>query len=306
MMEQHLAYHKSVMPNEVIDALNIQPAGIYVDVTFGGGGHSREILKKLDKHGRLIAFDQDKDAASNIPSDPRLLFIPQNFRHLRSFLRVHKIPPVNGILADLGVSSFQFDTGARGFSTRYEGRLDMRMNQSSELTAAKVLNSLSQQELQLIFQNYGEVTNAKTLATSLVEARRTKQFETMADLNHVLRPLAKGNPQRYFAQVYQSLRIEVNDELNALKEMLDQSVKVLAPHGRLVIITFHSLEDRIVKNFFRFENNEGERETDAFGNSEQRQLKIITKKPILPSKEEMKINARSRSAKLRVAEKIEL
>lgn len=297
-------YHMPVMPAEVIDALQIKPSGIYVDVTFGGGGHSREILKHLDDEGRLVAFDQDKDAASNLPKDPRILFIPRNFRHLQTFLRLHKIPKVDGILADLGVSSFQLDTGSRGFSTRFEGNLDMRMDQQAENTASKVLNNFSEERLQWMFQEYGEVTNAKTLSKALVDARKGKAFEKMSDLNAVLRPLVKGNPQRYFAQVYQAIRIEVNDELNALKDLLAQSAAVLAPGGRLAIITFHSLEDRIVKNFFRFENNEGIRHTDEFGISGEKKLKIITKKPILPSKIEMKENGRSRSAKLRVAEKI--
>lgn len=297
-------YHMPVMPAEVIDALQIKPSGIYVDVTFGGGGHSREILKHLDDEGRLVAFDQDKDAASNLPKDPRILFIPRNFRHLQTFLRLHKIPKVDGILADLGVSSFQLDTGSRGFSTRFEGNLDMRMDQQAENTASKVLNNFSEERLQWMFQEYGEVTNAKTLSKALVDARKGKPFEKMSDLNAVLRPLVKGNPQRYFAQAYQAIRIEVNDELNALKDLLAQSAAILAPGGRLAIITFHSLEDRIVKNFFRFENNEGIRHTDEFGNSGEKKLKIITKKPILPSKIEMKENGRSRSAKLRVAEKI--
>ena len=303
-MERQGIYHMPVMPAEVIEALNIRPSGIYVDVTFGGGGHSREILKQLDDNGKLIAFDQDKDAAANLPADPRVLFIPQNFRHLQSFLRLHKIPPVDGILADLGVSSFQLDTAERGFSTRFEGSLDMRMDQKSELTAAKVLNRLSEEKLQWIFQEHGQVTNAKTLANAIVEARKTKSFERMTDLNNVLRPLVKGNPQRYFAQVYQAIRIEVNDELNALKDLLSQAVTALAPNGRLAVITFHSLEDRIVKNFFRFENHEGIRQTDEFGKSGEKQLTVITKKPILPSKQELKQNGRSRSAKLRVAEKI--
>lgn len=297
-------YHMPVMPAEVIDALQIKPSGIYVDVTFGGGGHSREILKHLDDEGRLVAFDQDKDAASNLPKDPRILFIPRNFRHLQTFLRLHKIPKVDGILADLGVSSFQLDTGSRGFSTRFEGNLDMRMDQQAENTASKVLNNFSEERLQWMFQEYGEVTNAKTLSKALVDARKGKPFEKMSDLNAVLRPLVKGNPQRYFAQAYQAIRIEVNDELNALKDLLAQSAAILAPGGRLAIITFHSLEDRIVKNFFRFENNEGIRHTDEFGISGEKKLKIITKKPILPSKIEMKENGRSRSAKLRVAEKI--
>lgn len=303
-MKQEGIYHVPVMLTEVLEALNIRPDGVYVDATFGGGGHSSAILKKLGEHGRLIAFDQDSDAMANLPMDTRITFIPHNFRHLSKFLRLHKIPPVNGILADLGVSSFQLDTAERGFSTRYEGKLNMRMDQGSTYTAADVLNKMPESNLQLIFQNFGEVTNAKTLAASIVASRNLKPFKTLSDLNEVLRPLAKGNPQRYFAQVYQAVRIEVNDELNALADLLKQSVNILAPGGRVAIITFHSLEDRIIKNFFRYENTEGTRHTDEYGHSEPMKLKIITKKPVLSSKEELKNNPRSRSAKLRVAEKI--
>lgn len=303
-MKQEGIYHVPVMLTEVLEALNIQSDGVYVDATFGGGGHSSEILKRLDERGRLIAFDQDRDAMANLPQDPRITFVPHNFRHLSKFLRLHKVPPVNGILADLGVSSFQINTAERGFSTRYEGKLNMRMDQGTTYTAADVLNKMSESDLQLIFQNFGEVTNAKTLAASIVTSRVLKPFKTLSDLNEVLRPLAKGNPQRYFAQVYQSIRIEVNDELNALADLLKQSVSVLAPGGRIAVLTFHSLEDRIVKNFFRYENVEGIRHTDEFGHSDSLNLKIITKKPVLSSKEELKNNPRSRSAKLRVAEKI--
>ncbi len=303
-MKSEGIYHVPVLLAEVLDALNIQPGGTYVDATLGGGGHSSEILKRLNEQGRLIAFDQDKDAARNIPDDPRVTFVPHNFRHLSKFLRLHKAFPVDGILADLGVSSFQINTAERGFSTRFDGQLNMRMDQGTNYTAADVLNKMNEGDLQRIFQEYGEVTNAKTLAAAIVAARFLKPFKKMSDLNDVLRPLAKGNPQRYFAQVYQSIRIEVNDELNALADLLRQSVSVLSVGGRLAIITFHSLEDRIVKNFFRYENVEGIRHTDEFGHSAESHLKIITKKPVLSSKDELKINPRSRSAKLRVAEKI--
>lgn len=297
-------YHVPVMLSEVLDALNIRPDGVYVDCTFGGGGHSRAILDRLGKDGRLIAFDQDSDASQNVPDDPRVTFVPHNFRHLSRFLKLYKAQPVHGILADLGVSSFQLDTAERGFSTRFEGNLDMRMRKGSGTTAADVLNQYDEKNLQLLFQNYGEVTNARTLAAAIIQARQIKPFKTLSDLNAVLAPLAKGNPQRYMAQVYQSIRIEVNDELGALEEMLQQSVDVMAAGGRLAIITFHSLEDRIVKNFLRYENIEGIRHTDEFGRAPDARLKMVNKKPVLPSEKELKQNPRSRSAKLRVAEKI--
>lgn len=303
-MKTESGYHIPVMLPEVIEALSIKPSGIYVDVTFGGGGHSSAILKRLNEDGRLIAFDQDSDAKANLPDDPRIIFVPHNFRHISRFLRLHKIPKVDGILADLGISSFQIDTPARGFSTRFDGALNMRMDQGVTNTAADVLNRYSQDDLQKIFQNYGEVTNARTLASSIVAARKTRLFKTLSELNDVLRTLAKGNPQRYFAQVYQAIRIEVNEELKALGELLEQIPDLLSPHGRVAIITFHSLEDRMVKNFFKTENLEGIRETDAFGNTEPLRLRVISKKPVLPSGEEIKKNPRSRSAKLRIAEKI--
>lgn len=303
-MDQDGIYHVPVMLSEVLDALHVEPDGIYVDCTFGGGGHSRAILERLGKNGRLIAFDQDSDASQNLPDDSRITFVPHNFRHLTRFLKLYKALPVNGILADLGVSSFQLDTAERGFSTRFEGKLDMRMNKGSGTTAAEILNQYDEKDLQLLFQNFGEVTNARTLASAIIGARQIKPFKTLSDLNAVLIPLAKGNPQRYMAQVYQSVRIEVNDELKALEEMLRQSTEVLAPGGRLAIITFHSLEDRIVKNFFRYENIEGIRHTDEFGRAAELKLRMVNKKPVLPSGKELKQNPRSRSAKLRVAEKI--
>lgn len=303
-MKTDSGYHIPVMLEEVIEALSIKPSGIYVDVTFGGGGHSSEILKRLNENGRLIAFDQDSDAKRNLPRDPRIIFVPHNFRHISRFLRLHKISKVDGILADLGISSFQIDTPSRGFSTRFDGALNMRMDQGASNTAADVLNSYTMDQLQKVFQNYGEVTNARTLASSIVASRKTRAFKTLGDLNDVLVPLAKGNPQRYFAQVYQALRIEVNEELKALGELLMQIPDLLSEHGRVAIITFHSLEDRMVKNFFKTENLEGIRETDAFGNTQPMRLKVISKKPVLPSGNETKKNPRSRSAKLRVAEKL--
>lgn len=297
-------YHVPVMLPEVIESLSLKRDGVYVDATFGGGGHSSAILKRLGKNARLIAFDQDKDARANLPDDGRVIFVPHNFRHISRFLRLHKISQVDGILADLGVSSFQIDTPSRGFSTRYDGTLNMRMDHGQTHTAADVLNHYSQDALQKVFQNYGEVTNAKTLASAIVTSRKARPFKTLNDLNEVLKVLAKGNPQRYFAQVYQALRIEVNEEMIALKELLEQAPDLLAKGGRIAIITFHSLEDRMVKNFFKAGNAEGLRAKDTFGNSEPLKLKIISKKPLLPSKEEIKNNPRSRSAKLRVAEKI--
>lgn len=303
-MKTKSGYHVPVMLPEVIEALSIKPSGIYVDVTFGGGGHSSEILKRLDENGKLVAFDQDSHAKSNLPDDPRIIFVPHNFRHISRFLRLYKIPKVDGILADLGISSFQIDTPSRGFSTRFEGALNMRMDQSETNTASDVLNRYSQDDLQKVFQNYGEVTNARTLAASIVATRKTRPFKTLGDLNDVLSPLAKGNPQRYFAQVYQAIRIEVNEELKVLGELLEQIPDLLSTHGRVAILTFHSLEDRMVKNFFKTENMEGIRETDAFGNAQTMRLKVISKKPVLPSGEEINKNPRSRSAKLRVAEKL--
>jgi len=303
-MDNQEAYHVPVMLNEVLEALNIRSDGTYVDCTFGGGGHSSEILRRLGSRGRLIAFDQDEDAKKNLPDDPRLVFVPHNFRHISRFLRLHKALPVDGVLADLGVSSFQINTPERGFSTRFEGHLNMRMDKGRDYTAADVLNGMTEEDLQKMFQNYGEVTNARTLAASIVRARVLKPFRTLSDLNFVLQPIAKGNPQRYFAQVYQAIRIEVNDEMNALKDLLNQLPEVLAPKGRMAIITFHSLEDRLVKNFFRYENVEGVRHTDEFGHAQASRIKVISKKPVLPSKQELENNPRSRSAKLRVAEKI--
>lgn len=297
-------YHLPVMLSEVMEALQVQPGGIYVDATFGGGGHSRKILEALGKQGRLVAFDQDQDARQNVPDDPRVLFLPHNFRHLQRFLRYHQIESVEGILADLGVSSHQFNTPERGFSTRFDALLDMRMSQKESLTAAKVLNEYPEKRLHLLFEQYGEVTNAKTLAKYIVDTRDSKPFTSSKDFQTALYPLVKGNPQKYFAQIFQALRIEVNGELEALKELLVQVPEVLKPGGRIVVITFHSLEDRIVKNFFKYENTDGEIEKDFYGRPPQKKLRILTKKPVLPSQDEIRNNSRARSAKLRAAEKI--
>src|SRR6185312_11337990 len=298
------AYHVPVLLKEVIDGLKIIPSGTYVDCTFGGGGHSKKILEKLNETGKLVVFDQDEDARKNVPDDERVIFVPHNFRHLQRFLRFHKIDKVNGILADLGVSSHQFNEAERGFSTRFDAALDMRMNQSEKITAADVLKNLSEEKLHKIFEKYGEVTNSKTLAKTIVEFRKTQPLKTISQFKNSVYPVVKGNPEKYFAQVFQALRIEVNDELNVLKEMLLQSVEVLDEGGRIAVITFHSLEDRIVKNFFKNGNFEDEQEQDLFGNKTKNQLKVITKKPIVPSAEELKLNPRSRSSKLRIAEKV--
>ncbi len=296
-------YHVPVLLQESLDGLQVRPDGAYVDCTFGGGGHSRAILERLGKKGRLLAFDQDNDAKSNLPDDPRIVFLPHNFRHLQRFLRLHQAGPVDGILADLGVSSHQFDLPERGFSTRYEGDLDMRMDLRQTLTAYEVINTYTEPALHKLFEQYGEVTNAKTLARTIVELRRSVSLKTIRNFKTTLNGVVKGNPNKYFAQVFQALRIEVNDELGALKEMLQQVPTLLYPGGRVAIITFHSLEDRIVKNFFKKGSFE-EDQPDAFGKATtEPSLKVVTKKPITPGDAELKQNPRARSAKLRVAEK---
>ena len=300
-MEQ--SYHTPVLLKETVDGLKIVPEGIYVDCTFGGGGHSKAILGLLSAKGKLLAFDQDDDVRKNLPDDERIIFVQQNFRHLQRFLRLHNIIAVDGILADLGVSSHQFDKAGRGFSTRYNSEMDMRMDQRQTLTAFEVLNSYTEQRLHKIFEQYGEVTNAKTLAKKIVGVRSSSSLKTIDGFKNALREIVKGNPNKYFAQVFQALRIEVNDELGALKEMLQQIPSLLKPGGRVAIITFHSLEDRLVKNFFR-RGSFDEPEANPFINTETvNELKVITKKPILPAEKEMRQNPRSRSAKLRVAEK---
>ncbi|HVZ98098.1 MAG TPA: 16S rRNA (cytosine(1402)-N(4))-methyltransferase RsmH [Chitinophagaceae bacterium] len=297
-------YHVPVMLQEVIAGLQIDPSGIYVDCTFGGGGHSRAILRHLNENGRLIAFDQDPDARENLPEDKRVTFIPHNFRHLQRFLRLYKISYVNGVLADLGVSGHQIDEASRGFSTRFDAGLDMRMNPSQPADAAWIIQSYPEEKLHRLFEQYGEVTNAKTLAKCIIEARRTTPLKTINEFRQALYPVVKGNPEKYFAQVFQALRIEVNDELNALKEMLIQIPDILTSKGRVVIITFHSLEDRMVKSFFKNESFDEERAPDLFGKPREKKLRIITKKPIRPSPLELQENPRSRSAKLRIAERV--
>lgn len=298
-------YHIPVLLTETIDGLNINPGGTYVDCTFGGGGHSKAILEKLSANGKLVAFDQDDDARKNLPDDKRIIFIPQNFRHLQRFLRLHNITAVDGIMADLGVSSHQFDEGDRGFSIRYNAGMDMRMDQRQTVTAFQVVNTYTEQQLHKIFEQYGEVTNSKTLAKTIVQVRSTTSLKTIDGFKNALREIVKGNPNKYFAQVFQALRIEVNDELGALKELLQQIPSLLKPGGRVAIITFHSLEDRLVKIFFRRGSFDEQAEENPFINTEMvNELKVVTKKPIVATEKEQKLNPRSRSAKLRVAEKV--
>ena len=297
-------YHTTVLLQEAVEALSLRPFGVYADVTFGGGGHSRLILNQLDINGKLYAFDQDIDAQANIGEvDARFTFINNNFRHIKSVLRLEGERAIDGILADLGVSSHQLDDAARGFSYRFNAALDMRMNQKHGITAADLLNKSSAEELQRIFSQFGEVRNARTLAHALVEARHRKKFLNINDLLAISDPLSMGEKMRYRSQVFQALRMEVNDEIGALKDFLQQSLAVLKPGGRLAVITFHSIEDRFVKNFMKTGNFEGELETDFYGNI-NRPFKLISKKPIEPSAKELKENPRSRSAKLRIAEKV--
>ena len=294
-------YHTPVMLQECIEALNIKPGGVYVDVTFGGGGHSREILKHLGPHGRLLAFDQDADAQKNLPKDDRLTFIDQNFRYLKNNCRLQGAIPADGILADLGVSSHQFDQPERGFSIRFDSELDMRMDQAGGLTAKEVVNNYSEEQLHRIFGIYGEIKNAKSLARTLVTVRLNKSLETVSDLKDAIAGLIpKGKENKYLAQVFQALRIEVNQELEALKEFLEQSVDVLKSQGRLVVMSYHSLEDRLVKNFIAKGKFQGEVEKDFFGN-QIKPLESITRKALIASELEVKQNNRARSAKLRIA-----
>ena len=296
-------YHTPVMLQECIEGLNIRPGGTYVDVTFGGGGHSREILKHLGKDGQLLAFDQDTDAQQNLIADDRFTFIDQNFRYLKNFVRLHDALPVNGILADLGVSSYQFDQAGRGFSIRFDAGLDMRMNQSSDLSAKEVVNNYSEAELHRIFGIYGEIQNAKSLANTIVTARLNAPIITVADLkNAISARIPKGKENKYLAQVFQALRIEVNQELEALKDFLIQSAEVLVSGGRLVVMSYHSLEDRLVKNFIAKGKFSGEVEKDFYGN-DQKPFDAVSRGAITASANEIEENNRARSAKLRIAVK---
>jgi len=302
MNNQEPTYHVPVLYYESLETLQIKPSGIYVDCTFGGGGHSKGILEKLNENGKLIAFDQDEDVQKNLFNDERFIFIPQNFKHLQRFLRLYKYSKVDGVFADLGVSSHQFDEGARGFSIRFDGPLDMRMDKRQNATAAMVLSDATENELVNIFSQYGEISNSKTLAKYIVSHRNASSFVSVQSFKNLIAPMVKGNPNKYLAQVFQALRIEVNDELNALKSMLEQLPEVLKAGGRAAIITFHSLEDRLVKNYFKRGSFELENENPFFNSTQKTPFKLITKKPILPTAQEQKENPRSRSAKLRVAE----
>lgn len=286
-----------------MEGLQIIPSGVYVDVTFGGGGHSRELLNRLGAEGRLFGLDQDADAEQNIPPDARFVFVRSNFRYLYNFMRYHKAAGrVDGLLADLGVSSHHFDDEERGFSFRFEGKLDMRMNARGGHTAADVLNTYTEEALADIFYLYGELKVARKLASLIVRSRETKRIETIEDLLVIVKPFTgKDKEKKFLAQLFQSLRIQVNDELRALKEMLQQTLQVIKPGGRLVVITYHSLEDRLVKNFLKTGNFEGKAVQDFYGNIEA-PFRVITNKVIVPSKEEVERNPRSRSAKLRIAE----
>ena len=295
-------YHNPVLLNESIEGLSVQAEGTYVDATFGGGGHSKEILKRLGS-GHIFCFDQDEDALQNVPDDERIIFINENFRFMKNFLLLHKATPVDGILADLGVSSYQLDNSLKGFSTRFDGPLDMRMSKNISLTARQVVNEYSEAELKKIFMLYGELKNSTKIAAEIVQARKNNEIETTSSLVEVLRRFAhKGKENKFFAQVFQALRIQVNNELESLKELLKQSLDVLKPGGRLVIISYHSLEDRLVKNFMKSGNLEGTIEKDFYGNllSPVKQVG----KMIIPDDSEIDRNKRARSAKLRIAEKL--
>ena len=296
-------YHDPVLLDQCLEGLNLRTEGIYVDVTFGGGGHSRAIVSKLDE-GHLYAFDQDDDALENEMDDDRFTLINANFRDLKNSLRMYGVKEIDGLLADLGVSSHQFDVPDRGFSTRFDADLDMRMDQNSDLNAAKILNAYEQDELRNILKNYGELKRPGTIARVIYEAKEDRPIETVQQLKALLKPFApKMQENKFFAQVFQALRIEVNDELNALKEMLTQAQEILKPGGRLVVISYHSLEDRLVKNLIQKGNFEGELEQDFYGNK-LLSFKKISRKPILPTEQEIQRNNRARSAKLRVAEKL--
>ncbi|PWS26434.1 16S rRNA (cytosine(1402)-N(4))-methyltransferase [Pedobacter yonginense] len=297
-------YHIPVMLQPCIDGLDIKPDGVYVDVTFGGGGHSKEILKHLGPNGTLIAFDQDPDAQANIPNDNRFIFIDQNFGFLKNNLRLKGFKQVDGILADLGVSSHQFDVPQRGFSIRFNADLDMRMDPNGKLTAAEVLNTYSEDKLHKLFGIYGEVKNAKTLARAIVTARLEKSFTDIDSFKAAISEyIPKGKENKYLAQVFQALRIEVNAEIQVLENFLQQAAEVLKPGGHLVVMSYHSLEDRPVKNFMAKGKFQGEVEKDFFGN-QQKPFNVITRKAIIASDEEIAQNNRARSAKLRIAEKI--
>ncbi len=299
-------YHVPVMLHEAVDGMDIQPDGIYADLTLGGGGHTREILSRMNQNAHLYGFDQDEDAEQNIPSDERFTFVRSNFRYLSNFMRYYGADgKVDAILADLGVSSHHFDDSERGFSFRFDGKLDMRMNKRAGRTAAELVNTLSEEKLADIFYLYGELKNSRKLASAIVKARTDKQIETIGDFLDIVKPMfGREREKKELSKVFQALRIEVNQEMEALREMLESSIRVLKPGGRLVVITYHSLEDRMVKNIMRTGNVEGRAEQDFFGRI-QAPLRQVNNKVIVPGEDELKRNPRSRSAKLRIAEKIE-
>jgi len=311
MVKTAETYHIPVLLNESIDGLNIQPGGIYVDVTMGGGGHSHEILKRLDANAHLYSFDQDADAEANLKQnhgddllkDKRFTFVRSNFRYLKNWMRYHGVEQIDGLLADLGVSSHHFDDESRGFSFRFESPLDMRMNKRSSKTAADIVNNYAEEALADIFYLYGELKNSRKIASLLVKARQEKKIETTGDFIAVVEPLFKREREKKdLAKLFQALRIEVNGEMSALKELLTSVVDILKPGGRLSVITYHSLEDRIVKNIMKAGNIEGKIEQDFFGRINT-PFKLINNKVIVPTDEEQEQNPRSRSAKLRIAEK---
>ena len=297
-------YHVPVLLEESVAGLNIMPGGVYLDLTFGGGGHSAEILKRMDDEGCLMGFDQDEDAQANVPDDDRFIFVNHNFRYLRNFMRYYGYEEVDGILADLGVSSHEFDEADRGFSFRFDAELDMRMNRRSKLTAAEVVNSYDIDRLTDVFRNYGEVENARRLADLIVKARTDEGIKTSEEFYQVIAPcIPKQKEKKYLAKVYQALRIEVNGELDALKDMMEQAMTVLKPCGRLVVITYHSLEDRIVKNFLKSGNADGKVDKDLLTGHINHNFELVNRKVIVPSEEEVERNPRARSAKLRIAQK---
>jgi 16S rRNA (cytosine1402-N4)-methyltransferase len=301
-----MTYHTPVLLHNCIEGLHLKPDGTYVDVTFGGGGHSKAILEKLGPNGKLYAFDQDPDAAANVPNDPRFTLIQQNFRFMKNFLRMYGALPVDGILADLGVSSFQFDTPGKGFSIRFDAPLDMRMNPNAGSSAADILMNYSEEELRRVFKEYGELHEAGKLARHFMNARADRKPDTTAKLLDLIRPFMKrGQEHQFAARVFQAFRIEVNDEIGALKDFLKQSIETLKPGGRLVVMSYHSLEDRLVKNYIRNGKFEGEAEKDFFGNVKV-PLKAINRKPIRPDEKELLENNRSRSAILRIAERTDI
>ncbi len=298
-------YHTPVLFNESIDALELSNGKVFVDVTYGGGGHSKEILKRISKDACLLAFDQDDDALDNLVDDERLIFVNANFRFLINFVKFHDLLPVDGILADLGVSSHQFDAGERGFSIRTDGELDMRMNQNAVLTAAKVVNDYSDKDLFRIFNAYADLKNTPKVVYAIINQRNKEKIKTTGELVDLLKGMVPHNKvNQFLAQIFQAIRIEVNDEMGALQDFLEQSAKVLKPGGRLVVISYHSIEDRLVKNFIKTGNFEGEVKKDLYGNI-LKPFSAVTKKPIVPSEKENEMNSRARSAKLRIATKTE-